>query len=61
MLYEVITVVSAPSGVNCPADCEESYDAGLTVTLSADPDADSNFEAWSGAGCDGKVTRNNFV
>ena len=31
------TVTSAPAGINCGADCDESYTTSLTVTLTAVP------------------------
>jgi hypothetical protein len=43
------TVTSNPAGINCPADCSEHYDTG-TVTLTANPGADSTFAGWTG--CD---------
>lgn len=52
------TVTSFPSGINCGPDCSEAYVVDAVVTLTADPDADSNFSNWSGdADCsDGVVT-----
>jgi hypothetical protein len=46
------TVISEDLGINCGADCSESYDQGTEVTLTAHPDADSAFAGWSGA-CSG--------
>jgi hypothetical protein len=43
------TVASSPSGINCGADCTEQYNAGTLVTLTATPNATSNFAGWSGA------------
>jgi uncharacterized protein (DUF2141 family) len=52
------TVTSNPAGINCGADCGETYDHGTVVTLSPTASADSSFEGWSGdADCaDGQVT-----
>jgi DNA-binding beta-propeller fold protein YncE len=46
------TVTSAPAGINRGADCTETYDGGTVVTLTATPDAKSDFIGWSG-GCAG--------
>jgi len=45
-------VTSAPAGIDCGADCDETYDHGTRVTLSANADVDSRFVGWSGA-CSG--------
>ena len=47
------TVTSAPSGINCGADCEEQYAAGTSVTLTAIPAAGSTFDGFTGGGCSG--------
>jgi hypothetical protein len=49
------TVVSVPAGIDCGADCAESYAPGTVVTLSANPAAGSRFAGWSGA-CSGTAT-----
>jgi hypothetical protein len=50
------TVTSAPTGINCGADCVEDYAQGAMVTLTAAPSAGSTFIGWSGAGCTGTGT-----
>jgi len=43
------TVTSAPGGISCGSDCNESYPAGTNVTLTATPATDgSTFAGWSG-------------
>ncbi len=49
------TVTSSPAGINCGADCMESYDHGTTVMLTATPSAGSRFVQWTGA-CSGTGT-----
>ncbi len=36
-----------PTGINCGGTCSASYDSGTVVTLTATPDASSNFTGWS--------------
>ena len=46
--------VSADSGaIDCGATCSDTYDEASTVTLSATPTAQNQFDGWSGAGCSG--------
>jgi hypothetical protein len=42
------TVTSDPSGINCGEDCNEAYNQGTSVTLTATPASGSTFEGWSG-------------
>ena len=37
-------------GISCPGDCEEEYEAGEEVTLTASPEEGSEFTGWTG--CD---------
>jgi uncharacterized repeat protein (TIGR02543 family) len=46
------TVSSVPAGINCGADCTETFNAGTVVALTATPSASSTFAGWSGA-CSG--------
>jgi hypothetical protein len=47
------TVASSPTGIDCGPDCEETYEKGTEVTISAIPDAGSFFAGWTGSGCGG--------
>jgi len=49
------TVMSSPAGINCGADCSQSYEQGTVVTLTATPNGNSNFTGWSGP-CSGTGT-----
>jgi Ca2+-binding RTX toxin-like protein len=42
------TVTSSPAGINCGADCSESYARGTAVTLTASPALGSTFIGWTG-------------
>jgi hypothetical protein len=44
------TISSVPSGIDCGADCEESYGPDSAVVLSPDPGYGSCFNGWTG--CD---------
>lgn len=50
------TVTSAPAGIACPIDCDQTYTAGTNVTLTAAPSVGSTFTGWSGGGCSGTGT-----
>jgi len=43
------TVTSTPAGIDCGDDCNQPYDLGTNVTLTADPGQSSTFGGWSGA------------
>lgn len=43
---------SSPAGIVCGADCDEVFDAGTRVTLTATPGAGFQLAAWGGA-CSG--------
>ncbi|MCG3116636.1 MAG: InlB B-repeat-containing protein [Candidatus Manganitrophus sp. SA1] len=51
------TVTSNPVGINCGsgAGCSALYDAHTQITLTAVPNANSNFSGWGGA-CTGSTT-----
>ncbi len=46
-------VTSSPAGIDCGSDCEEAYQEGKEITLTATADAGSAFEHWTGGGCSG--------
>jgi hypothetical protein len=46
------SVVSEPAGIDCGADCDESYPAGTVVTLTPRADGTATFVGWTGA-CSG--------
>ena len=43
------SVSSAPSGIDCGADCAETFDYGTAVTLTAVAETGSTFAGWTGA------------
>jgi PKD repeat protein len=46
------TVSSDPAGIECGSDCNQGFEHGTVVTLTAAPDANASFDGWSG-GCSG--------
>ena len=42
-------MTSAPAGIDCGADCSESYAQGSVITLTPTPATGSTFAGWSGA------------
>jgi hypothetical protein len=44
------------TGIDCGTDCEESYDHGASVTLTAVASPGSRFVGWVGGGCSGTGT-----
>jgi hypothetical protein len=42
------SVSSAPAGISCGADCNETFANGAQVTLTATPAAGSTFTGWAG-------------
>jgi uncharacterized repeat protein (TIGR02543 family) len=49
-------VKSSPAGIDCTggsSGCQASYTDGTAVTLTATPDANSDFTGWTGDGCSG--------
>jgi uncharacterized repeat protein (TIGR02543 family) len=40
--------MSTPAGINCPGDCDQLYNQGAMVTLTATPTPPSTFTGWSG-------------
>ncbi|HEY5708518.1 MAG TPA: hypothetical protein VIS51_03915, partial [Solirubrobacterales bacterium] len=49
-------VTSSPAGIDCGATCAAEFAEGSEVTLSATPEAGSEFKGWSGSGCSGTAT-----
>jgi hypothetical protein len=47
------TVTSSPTGIDCGATCTHEFNEGQAVTLTATPNAKSEFVGWSGGGCSG--------
>jgi hypothetical protein len=47
------SVVSNPTGIDCPGACSAAFDAGSSVTLTATPAEDSIFLGFFGGNCGG--------
>lgn len=47
------SVTSVPAGIDCGADCTETYAPGQVVTLTAAAGVGSTFAGWEGGGCTG--------
>ena len=45
------SVISQPTGIRCGSTCRSPFEQGHEVTLTATPDAGSDFVGWRGAGC----------
>ncbi len=54
------TVTSNPSGVTCPADCNEALMPSIQITLTAAPAAGNSFDSWTGA-CAGQSASCTFT
>ena len=54
------TVVSSPSGINCPSTCSTTVPSGATVTLTATPASGSTFGGWTAGACTGTSTTCTF-
>jgi hypothetical protein len=50
-------VTSTPAGINCSGSCSATVWLGASVTLTADPDANSEFLGWGGACSGGTVCK----
>ena len=48
-------VTSSPAGINCGADCHQTYAVSAAVTLTATPASGSRFSGWTGP-CTGTST-----
>ncbi len=49
-------VTSSPEGIFCEKECEEAFDDGTQVTLTASPYSGNTFAGWAGGGCGGTGT-----
>src|SRR6185503_10580116 len=41
-------ISSSTPGIDCGADCDQTYTSAVSFTLTAFPDPDSQFSGWSG-------------
>ena len=48
------SIASSPTGIACPNDCDETFNTGTTVTLTATPVETASFSHWTGA-CTGST------
>lgn len=48
------SVQSTPAGITCGGDCNEAFEAGTSITLSAVAQAGSSFVGWTGGSCAGE-------
>jgi hypothetical protein len=46
--FFTLNALKSGTGINCGADCSESYFSGVSVSLTVVPDADARFIGWSG-------------
>jgi alpha-tubulin suppressor-like RCC1 family protein len=52
------SVTSSVPGIDCGADCSETFPIGQQLTLTATPDAGSSFGGWQGVNCRGGNAQN---
>jgi hypothetical protein len=50
------SIASNPTGISCGTDCDQTFTANQSVTLTATPATSSTFGGWSGGGCSGTGT-----